>query len=133
MRTSLSRRQSGQALVEFALVAPLLVLLLGCVIDFGLGFHAMLDIVKTAQDAASRGASKNLDDPDVKAVAQAMLATYRLDIARATVTVTHPVIEGLNTVRVDVSYAFIPLSPGVQAVVGSVLDLKAGAVYAKGS
>lgn len=34
-----------QALVELALVAPLLVIILGMIIDFGLGFHAMVNIM----------------------------------------------------------------------------------------
>lgn len=132
-RSPRQRRVGGQALVEFALVCPLLVLILGMMIDLGLGYYTSGDLEKAAKDAASSGAAKNLDDPSVMSLVSATLRTYKLDPTRATITVSHPIIEGFNTVRVDITFAFVPLSPGVQAVTGPTLNLSAGAVYAKGS
>lgn len=45
-----ANRRTGQALVELALTAPLLVMFLGVIIDFGLGFHTMINILFRPRD-----------------------------------------------------------------------------------
>lgn len=46
------RRQAGQALVEFALVAPMLILVLLVVLDFGLGLFIYTEMATGAREAA---------------------------------------------------------------------------------
>ena len=62
------RRQSGQALLELALVAPLLILLLAGLVQFALIFETQIGINNAMREAARRGAA--LTTPDV-ATAQA--------------------------------------------------------------
>src|SRR5207237_7287318 len=47
----------GQALVEFAFVAPVLVLLLASLVQFGLIFERQIGINNAAREAARRGAA----------------------------------------------------------------------------
>lgn len=124
-------RRTGQALVEFALIAPLLVLILGMIVDFGFGFSTAMDVVKTAESAALSGAGKNLPDSAVKSLTTALLRSHRLNPALATITVTHPIVESLDTVRVDIAYNFVPFTPPIQAALGPTYKLRFGAVYAK--
>lgn len=60
--------EKGQSLVEFALVLPLLILLLFGIIDFGRIFHAYLTLDHAGREAA-RAASIGKDDTSIKNVA----------------------------------------------------------------
>jgi Flp pilus assembly protein TadG len=57
------RRDAGQALIEFALVLPLLVLLLFGIFQFGVAFHNYLGITDAARVAARSAAVKRTNDP----------------------------------------------------------------------
>ncbi|MFA5928641.1 MAG: TadE/TadG family type IV pilus assembly protein [Candidatus Margulisiibacteriota bacterium] len=46
------RRQKGQAIVEFALIAPLLFLMFFATINFGLFFHDYLFVIQSVRDGA---------------------------------------------------------------------------------
>jgi len=55
----ITRRKAGQALVEMALVAPLIFLLLICgVADFGFAFYRFISLQQTANEAAVWAAEK---------------------------------------------------------------------------
>lgn len=51
------RRSPGQALVEFALVIPIFLLLLAGMIDFGIGLYSNMTINNAARDGARLGAT----------------------------------------------------------------------------
>ena len=51
------RRSGGQALVEFALVIPVFLLLLAGMIDFGIGLYSNMTINNAARDGARLGAT----------------------------------------------------------------------------
>jgi hypothetical protein len=57
------RTHSGQSLVEFALITPILIMLLVLVADFGRIFAAGLSLEAAARDAAEIGANEYLADP----------------------------------------------------------------------
>lgn len=61
MRRAEARDERGAAAVEFALVAPLLFMLVFAIIDFGFGFHAW----DATQNAAREGARAGAVNPDV--------------------------------------------------------------------
>ncbi|MGO9178054.1 MAG: TadE/TadG family type IV pilus assembly protein [Candidatus Limnocylindrales bacterium] len=54
-------RSRGQALVEFALVLPVFLLLLGGMIDFGFGFYSYMTVINGAR-AGARAATLNATD-----------------------------------------------------------------------
>jgi Flp pilus assembly protein TadG len=57
-RPSTGRHRSrGQAVVEFALILPLFLLLLAGMIDFGMGLHDYMVIISAARDGARLGAT----------------------------------------------------------------------------
>jgi len=56
-------REDGQAFVEFAIVLPVLVLLVFGIIQFGVAFHNYLAITDAARVAARAAAVKRTDSP----------------------------------------------------------------------
>ncbi len=66
MRTA-KRGERGQALLEFALTAPLLLLMLLGLIEFGHALNSYLVVVSAARDGARLGA-KGSDDASIRAM-----------------------------------------------------------------
>jgi Flp pilus assembly protein TadG len=78
------RGERGAAAVEFAIVAPLLFLLVFAIIDFGFAFHGW----DAVQNAAREGARVGAVTPDVNAiVTRVRSASSFLDQAKVNVTV----------------------------------------------
>ena len=48
--------EKGQALVEFALLVPIFLLLLFAVVDFGMGFYSWITVTNAAREGARLGA-----------------------------------------------------------------------------
>ncbi|UTR11518.1 pilus assembly protein [Evansella sp. LMS18] len=59
------KKQKGQSLVEFALVLPVLILLLCGIADFGRGFHIYLTLDHAGREAA-RAASVQKENTDIR-------------------------------------------------------------------
>jgi len=57
------RGERGAAVVEFALVVPLLLLLLFGIIDYGLWFNESLNVRQGVREAARAGVVQSFDDP----------------------------------------------------------------------
>jgi Flp pilus assembly protein TadG len=62
-RDPLAKREAGQALLELALVAPLMILLLVSLVQFAIIFERQIGINNAIREAARRGAT--LATPDV--------------------------------------------------------------------
>ena len=108
------RSEKGQSMVEFALVLPVLAILLFGIVDVGRIFHASLTLDHVGREAA-RAASVQEDDAEVRATAlergsSISLTDSQVQISpegegresgeKVTITVTHsvplvtPFIEG---------------------------------------
>ena len=64
-RRAKQTRTSGQELVEFAIVLPLLLLIAFGVLDLGRGFHAVISITNVAREGARFGVDYNWNDSSV--------------------------------------------------------------------
>ena len=62
---SLKVERSGQELVEFAIIIPLLMIIAFGVLDLGRGFHAVISITNVAREGARYGVDFNWKDPDL--------------------------------------------------------------------
>ena len=51
-----SQRERGQALVEFAMVVPIFLILVFGIVDFGMGLRAWISITNSAREGARYGA-----------------------------------------------------------------------------
>lgn len=79
------KKDNGQALVEFALVLPILLLLLVGIVDFGMIFFKWLAVEHTARDAA-RYASLGGSTNDAKTLAINELKTAGMQNARVSIS-----------------------------------------------
>ncbi|MBV8078860.1 MAG: pilus assembly protein [Actinobacteria bacterium] len=89
--------EAGQSTVEFALVLPILVMVLGAIVEFGIGFHdymALTDTVRVAARAAALNGS-SLDSAQQAAQDAASQAGGGL-----TVPVTVQFVDGGTDVEV---------------------------------
>lgn len=108
MRRRRARGRRGQALVEFALVAPLLLLLILGLIDFARAWNVYQVITDAAREGARNAVVQNqtLTEAEVTGIIGAALGRANLDPDATTITIT-----GFNsgqgnptTVRIEYEY-----------------------------
>ena len=104
----LKRNESGQALTEFALVLPLLALLLFGVIQFGILFNHYITVTDATRAGARKAAvSKDESDPAGVAEATARGSAENLDQDEMGVSVSaSPAWEHGADVTVSVTYPY---------------------------
>jgi Flp pilus assembly protein TadG len=83
------RREDGQALVEFAIIAPLLLLLVTGIIQFGLMFNAYITLTDAVRSGARELAiGRGLSDPCDPAVTQTVDSAVGISLPASQVTTT---------------------------------------------
>lgn len=111
--------EKGQALVEFALLVPILVLLVFSIVDFGMGFYSWIAITNGAREGARLGVVNGTQAEIIDRVETAVDITN--EGSNMTVTVTNAQGQPGESVvvRVDYDYEFItPLAGLVQFMSG---------------
>ena len=106
------RKSRGQSLVEFALITPVLVLILAISADFGRAFSAYIGIASAAREGASYGMQSTTNSTDCAgirtAAAEAMPAMFGVSPSPA-VCATGVDAYNYRYVQVTVSYTFTPI------------------------
>lgn len=105
--------ESGQALVELAIVLPILILVLVAIVDFGRVFHGNLAVTTAAREAARQA---SLGRTDEIIVSTAKNAAAPLDPTLITVSITPAFASrtaGTN-IEVTVQYQMAILTPVMQ-------------------
>jgi Flp pilus assembly protein TadG len=130
-------RSSGQALAEFAIITPILCLILLIAIDFGRLFATYVGVTNAAREGAMFGAteptcvsSTNCVDPGnitFRARAEVGGATS-LTVSR-TCSASCASAAGAtgNTITVETSQSFVPLTPFITSITGDVITITATA------
>lgn len=139
-RSHRRRRTRGQALVEFAVVLPVFILMLSGMLDFGFMLYSRMTVINAAREGA-RAAITAADRTTVPSVAQgaAQNAATGLVVASMTVTTTCvPIVSAScnwstktssqagDGVKVTVSYTyrtFFPLAFGATLPLGSTVQM----------
>ncbi|CRK81535.1 TadE/TadG family type IV pilus assembly protein [Neobacillus massiliamazoniensis] len=111
------KSEKGQSLVEFALLLPVLVLLLFGIIDFGRIFHAYLTIDHAGREAA-RTASIGKDTTTIKNTAVSDASSIRLTADQ--VGVTPGTLSSGSNVTITITYPINFLTPVIGNIVGPV-------------
>lgn len=137
-RSRVRRRQrnGGQSLVEFALILPVILLIMFGIVDFGLAFDASIGISNAAREGARQGTTV----PNTAAItARVRTVAGRLNDSRLAVTVTCKTatggpcpggIAGATTgssvvVRVGYSYPMItPIAFGTIIPLSSTAEMR---------
>ena len=128
MATALSRirafgrSNSGSTAVEFAFVAPLLLLLLFSIVEFGRGWWAKSSLQYAAERAARFAVVCGGGCPgDATIATYAINQVYDQTVAQGTFTVSHPTA---NQTCVNYTYSFAPWFMGDLAIVESTLSFQ---------
>ncbi len=100
------RAQNGQTMAEFALVLPLLALLLFGVIQFGIAFNHYITLTDAVRAGARKGAvGRHLSDPEGSVIAQVRASATDLKPAELAIDVESSWMPG-EEVRVSASYPY---------------------------
>lgn len=127
LRSTKRNRQDGQGLVEFALVLPIMMLILMSILDFGRAIYAYSVVANCAREGARFAITGPANPDDIITVVQN--AAMGLDSAQLTVNVTYP---GADLIRVEVNYTLLLITPLVSQIVstdGSVVLHSATTMY----
>ncbi len=112
-------RDRGAAAVEFALLLPLLLLILFGIIDFGRALNAQITLTQAAREGARLAA---LGVPSATVITRAQTAATGLSPVTVTVTSTCPVNAGTGVdavVTVTYTFSFITPVGAFAAMVGT--------------
>jgi Flp pilus assembly protein TadG len=127
--------ERGQSLVEFALVAPVFLLILFAIVDFGMGFHSWISVTNSAREGARVGAVGAVSDTTTTTCSPSLpldgsierrvcdtvgtaICTPSMDV-----TVGQPPAAESVVVQVDCAYNLItPLAGIIQMVTGNLIN-----------
>jgi Flp pilus assembly protein TadG len=100
------RSERGQSMTEFALVLPLMVVLLFGIIQFGITFNNYISLTDAVRAGARKGAvARHLSNPNQATVDQVRKAATDLKAADLAITVTSSWNPG-DEVKVAASYPY---------------------------
>jgi len=120
------RNEKGQSLVEFAILLPLLLLLMMGILEFSLMLNSYLTINNSAREGARLGivAGSNIEIKEL-----ILNISPNLDSKKLIVNITP--LEGSRqsggTLTVDVIYNYQVIIPIISNILGNVVVLKAQA------
>lgn len=136
-------RSRGQALVELAIILPLLLVIVGAAIDLGRLFTAYVSIENAAKEGAFYGATNPLCDVPKTGCANPNTVDWHVRNELPGVTIGAPSVECLDAVsgttkaltacvendryRVGVSHQFALVTPLLSPILGSSLTLSSTA------
>jgi hypothetical protein len=116
-RARRSKREEGQGLLEFSLVAVLLFMLIFAIIDFGRLFFAYATMSNGVREGARYGIIHPNEDADIEARAQAMLFIIG---GEAEIQVNYPGGDDLAT---EPPGCIIPHQCRIEVVATTTLDV----------
>jgi Flp pilus assembly protein TadG len=116
------RDEKGSALVEMALVMPILLLLLCGIVEFGRVFHAYIVVQQAARDAVRYASLGSSNDVLQSVIEQDMTS---LDVTRMRYEVRPSESERTagETVTVDITYDHALLIPYLRGVIPDTISL----------
>ena len=116
MKNQFHRKAKGQSLVEFALVIPILLLVIFGLFDLGYAVFIKNMISNAAREGARTGIIFTKTDADISARVNAAAPGLNL-----TPTITPPYPRQFNEpITVTVTYTYVPLTPVIGGITGSV-------------
>ncbi len=113
------RHESGQGLLEFALILPVLLMILAGVLDLGRLYFAYVAVTDAAAEGASYAASYPNEVAEIEARAQGAS-----QLSGVTVTYSGEAEAG-ETVTVTTSYSFTVATPIINGIAGGAIPLRA--------
>jgi Flp pilus assembly protein TadG len=120
-----AREEAGQAIMEMALILPVLLLLVLGIVEFGRAFNAKQAVNDAAREGARHAVvwDEAIDQDSVEAAVEAALNRAGIPTASATIafdrTTGWRAVGQMQTVYVGVQYRFSFFGPMIRAFTGS--------------
>jgi Flp pilus assembly protein TadG len=124
MRIRRWRDDRGAAAVEFAIIAPVLILLLFGIVEYGLVFNAQLQLTGAAREAA-REMAVTADPDQARAAALGSVAALSPALTGADVTFSSPACPAGTDVTATIGYD----KPFVTGLFGLTIHLTGTGTY----
>ncbi len=122
MKKLFRRKEDGQAMLEFALVLPIFLLILCGIIDFGWMFYNQLALNNICREGARYAivntAEDHTTDEILRHINNYVVDTYSLGDVDVTVKYTRPLDPVSGDIVVAVSEEFSYLTPIISTVTG---------------
>ena len=103
-------REHGQAMTEFALILPVLLLMAVGIFEFGRAFYTYSAIANAAREGARYGILNSSDSTGIKNKAIEGATTLGLNASNITVQCISACAYD-NQIRVTVTYSFVAVAP----------------------
>lgn len=118
----MKKRRKGQSIVEFAILVPILLLVLIAIIEFGLMFNSYLILQTSARDAA-RQLSIGVSDTEV--TSQIKAQAYGIDLAQLSISISPTEATRIagDDVTVELIYTHTIITPFLAAITGPTVPL----------
>jgi len=109
------KNDRGQAIVEFTLIIPLILILMFAMLETGRFVHAAYEVEHASRESARIGA---LGGTDSEIITGVNTNASSLDVQRITVTIspTENFRNSGDQITVTVNYQFTPITPFVGAI-----------------
>lgn len=118
------RNQKGQSLVEFAIILPIILLLLMGIVEFGMMLNSYLTIQNVAREGARLGIVGGSD-----LEINTLIKSISPNLTPADITVNIVPVEGSrksgDTLKVSITYNYHMTVPIISALLNNVIVLKA--------
>ena len=119
-RLTKNASERGQAVVEMALVLPLIVFLLGGTVEVGDAINSYLTVVDVSRDSARLGSKGTATDAEIRTMASAEMAHLRDSFsATADMTITRGTFNGDASIKVQVCSNHSLMMPGLSIIIGN--------------
>ena len=120
------REEKGQSMVEFALILPVLILIIIGIIEFGFLFSGYLALTNASREAVR---TVSLGETDVEAIQRAKDVAIILNPAKMNVSISPSAVirDRGDSVTATISYDYDFLTPFMEKLFGSNLQLEAEA------
>lgn len=118
------KNQKGQSLVEFAIILPLVLLLLMGIAEFGMMFNCYLTVQNVTREGARLGIIGG-SDVEIKALITSISPNLKVSDLNVTITPTELSRNSGETLKVSVTYNYHMTVPIISSLLGNVILLKA--------
>ena len=118
------KNQKGQSLVEFAIILPILLLLILGIAEFGIMLNSYLTIQNVAREGARFGITGG-SDTEIIALIKATSPNLTAADMSITITPSEANRKSGDTMQVKVTYSYHVIVPIISSLVGNVIALNA--------
>ncbi len=123
-RRVMKKGELAQAVVEMALVLPVIILLLVGTVDVGDALNSYLTVIDVGRDSARLGSKGMATDTDIRNMAATEMSHLRDTFNPATdMTITRATFDGDATIKVQVCSNHSLIMPGLSAIIGDPLRM----------